>query len=525
MAALAALNGNWALALWDRSRRELVLARDRDGVNRLFVLRKGRALYFSTSLRLFWALGAGLDLDAAAEFLRYLYVPAPRAFLSGVRSLVPGQALVVGDDGEREVCYARPYWETLKESRPRETGVLTLEEALPRFKAELSTAVRRMTPERGRAAILLSGGKDSSCLAIAASGVARERFETLSIGFQDPQTDETRYAGDVAEALGLRHRTVRFGPADYCAALPEAARLMDQPFGDPTYLPVLLALRTMDRADTVVLEGSGNDLYFEVPPSRQDVALCRLQRWLPDGVRRHLPVSRFRGSRYLEAAWKLSQPASEVFVRPTWRGWTFDEIERLVGHRMDIRATAFSRTWGRYSHLGPCAVNLALNSLQEPEGEFRRTAQSALVASKLARFPHADADLAAFIGRLPARLKQDRGVYKPLLLAFMRQYLPGELVDRKKGDFVNDLNPVLKHNRYTLLNEFLSTESLRATGFDPASVRTRMAEYMAGDERSEVVKSLYALLLLQIWLLGLGSDRGAGPRSRSSGELVGMAGP
>ena len=223
-AALTGLNGSFALALWDRSRRELVLAGDRHGVNRLFVSRKGRALYFSTSLRLFSALGADLDLDAAAEFLRYLYVPAPRAFLSGVRSLVPGQALVVDDEGEREARFVRPYWETLKERCTGETCTLTLSEALPRFEAELSAAVRRRVPERGRVAILLSGGKDSSCLAIAASRLAPERFQTLSLGFQDAQVDETRYAGDVAEALGLDHRIVRFGPADYCAALPEAAR-------------------------------------------------------------------------------------------------------------------------------------------------------------------------------------------------------------------------------------------------------------------------------------------------------------
>jgi asparagine synthase (glutamine-hydrolysing) len=508
VAAFAELNGTWALALWDRSRRELVLARDPAGVNRLFVFRKGRALYFSTSLRLFSVLGAGLDLDAAAEFLRYLYVPAPRALLSGVRSLVPGQALVVDAKGERELCYARPYWETLKEPRPRETGDLTLQEALPRFETALSTAVRRRIPEQGRTAILLSGGKDSTCLAIAASRLAPERFQTLSIGFQDAKTDETRYARDVAQILGLRHRSVGFGSAEYCAALPEAARLMEQPFGDPSYLPVLLALRTMDHTDTVVFDGSGNDLYFEFPATPQEIALSRLQQTLPDGLRRRLPVSWLRGSRYFETAWILSQPSSELFVRSTWRAWGFDELERLLGHRMDIRATAFSRAWSEYGHLGPTAVKLAINSLQEPEGEFRRTVQSALVDGKLARFPFTDIDLCEFIGGLQPSLKLSAGVYKPLLLALMRKYLPGSLVDRGKGYFTNDLNPVLKHNRYQLLNEYLSAESLRATGrFDPVLVRMRVAEYVAGDETSRVVKSLYALILLQIWLLGLEADR------------------
>jgi asparagine synthase (glutamine-hydrolysing) len=379
---------------------------------------------------------------------------------------------------------------------------------LSQFEEELRRAVARRMPGRGRAVILLSGGKDSSCLAIAASRVASERFATLGIGFADQATDETLYAGEVSRVLGLEHRMVRFAAGDYAAALPEAARLADQPFGDPTYLPVLLALRSLKGEDRVVFDGSGNDLYFDFAASREEQIVSRLQHWLPEGVRRNLPVTWLRGTRYFDAGWKLSQPASELLVRPTWRGWTFDEVARLTGHRMDIRDTAFFGVWTRYGRLGTSVVKLAIDCfLQEPEGEFRRTAQSGLIAGKLARFPYTDDDLTAFIGGLSPRLKMDRGVYKPLLLALMKKYLPGNLVDRKKGYFLNDLSLVLKHNRYELLREHLSPEALRAAGrFDPTVVGERVAEYTAGDEGSRVVKSLYALLLLQIWLAGLASS-------------------
>ena len=149
-----------------------IFARDCVGGQTLYAAQLDGRIVFATDLRAFHASGMlrALDEEAVAQFLHYLYVPAPRTLVAGCTAVLPGHVLSIGDSTRHEK-YATPRFvkgPTIENADELERET---ERHLPAFEDRLLTAVADCVPERGRVALALSGGKDSSVLAIALSKV------------------------------------------------------------------------------------------------------------------------------------------------------------------------------------------------------------------------------------------------------------------------------------------------------------------------------------------------------------------
>jgi asparagine synthase (glutamine-hydrolysing) len=239
------IRGMFAIALWDDTRRRLVLARDRLGIKPLYLAQLGEGLAFASELAPLLALGASSEPDpeAIADYLVLGYVPGERTGVAGSRSLRPAHVLVHQDGATREFRY----WTAEARERPLET---TLEDAV-------RLHLRSDVP----LAVLLSGGLDSSLIASLAAAHVDEPLRTFTVGFADASLDERAPARAVAHAVGSRHEelVVETRVAD---DLPEIAAKLEEPNADPAAIPLWYLSRAVAEEVKVALAGDGGDEVF-----------------------------------------------------------------------------------------------------------------------------------------------------------------------------------------------------------------------------------------------------------------------
>jgi asparagine synthase (glutamine-hydrolysing) len=275
-AGVRAAHGMFVLAVTDGT--ELVLIRDHVGTRTLFYARAAGGWAASTSLRALrrWpALATGLNLAAVRSFLTFAYLPGDETLLRGVRELLPGRVLRLGPDG---ATHEDVYWEPtelIDEATDAAGHTATL-------RALLETATSRRLPADGPAAVLLSGGVDSSAVTALAARLHDQPVHTYSISFGDALPNELAYANLVATHCHTRHRVLSVSGAEVAARLADTVALLDSPVGDPLTVPnLMLAEAVAADGSRVVLNGEGGDPVFG-GPKNLPMLLYELHRDDPD---------------------------------------------------------------------------------------------------------------------------------------------------------------------------------------------------------------------------------------------------
>ena len=183
------LNGMFAIALYDRSKRRLVLVRDHVGIKPLYYALGADGIVFGSEVKVLLAsgrVGRTLDVDALGQYLSWEYVPGAGTLLREVRrSSSPARSLEIDLESGRTTIRARSG--TALAPAGARAGALGRRVGGRSVEAVIKQAVRRQLMSDVPLGAFLSGGVDSS-LVVAAMGTA----ETFSIGFDDPSYDETR---------------------------------------------------------------------------------------------------------------------------------------------------------------------------------------------------------------------------------------------------------------------------------------------------------------------------------------------
>jgi asparagine synthase (glutamine-hydrolysing) len=262
--AFARFNGQFAVALWDATRRRLVLARDRLGVRPLYLATHGGRLWFASEVKALFAgcpeLPRALDPVGLAETFTFWTVVPPQAVFQGVSELEPGHLRVV----EAGKAVDRAFWEP-RYPEDRADGFRgNAAEAVERVRQALEDAVRlRMLRADVPVGSYLSGGLDSSLVAALGRRVKGERFCTFSIRFEDAEYDEAAYQREVVELVQSDHHEITVGRRDIADAFPAVVAHAERPILRTAPAPLYLLSRLVHQAGIkVVLTGEGADEMF-----------------------------------------------------------------------------------------------------------------------------------------------------------------------------------------------------------------------------------------------------------------------
>jgi asparagine synthase (glutamine-hydrolysing) len=261
--AIPRLRGMFAIALWDRERESLLLARDHAGIKPLFFVRDGRGIAFASEPKALPAPRGAPGPGAAriAEYLSFRFLADRESLLPWVENVPPGCLLETDGRDVRVTDWTGP-GETVAGSTPE----------------VLQAAVDRQLVSDVPVGIFLSGGVDSSLVAAAAADAGAD-LDSFTVGFREPGWDETDRSRRVADAVGSRMHVVSLEPENYASGLGEAIHQLDSPLNHAHSVHLLELSRQARRKIKVALTGEGGDeLFGGYPRYRLYLASRRLAR-------------------------------------------------------------------------------------------------------------------------------------------------------------------------------------------------------------------------------------------------------
>ncbi|MBI4638165.1 MAG: asparagine synthase (glutamine-hydrolyzing) [Candidatus Rokubacteria bacterium] len=510
------LRGMFAFALWDKRRRQALIARDRLGIKPLYYTEVNGRLLFASELKAILQspdVERRLDWNALGRVFAFLTTPSAESVIAGVRKLEPGHLLIVG---EGVTPRPRQYWDVTFEP-DRHHGESYFVE---RLRDLLEESVRLHLTSDVPLGAFLSGGIDSSSVVATMARVAPGPLKTFSIGFREGAYDERPHARRVAERLGIEHRELLVEPAAL-EVIESLVWHLDEPFGDSSAIPTYLVSKLAAEEVTVVLSGDGGDELFagydkyRVEWSeRRYGALPAPLRWalatagglMPEGMRgrnslRHFSLDGWQ--RYLDAVTlfrrhehaRLFAPEAGAMLSgcDPWR----DEAECLARAPGGWLAALQYFDLKRY---------LPLDILTKVD-------RMSMAHSLEARVPLLDHKLVEFAATIPPEMQLRHGRTKQLLKRAMRGVLADEIIDRPKQGFAVPLAHWFRGPLADFLRDLLLSGRSRQRGiFDPACVETLLEQHRRG---RPLDLQLWTLICFEQWCRTF-LDRTARPGSRRS---------
>lgn len=495
------LRGMFAIALWDATRRRLLLARDRFGVKPLcYHLGNGRLVFASTA-RPVLAEGrvpARANLAALEALFEVGFVPSPLTMFEGIAQ-VPAAHRLIFEEGQLRL---ERYWD-LDYARS-EANALSHQDAVAQLRAGLEEAVdvRRMSEVPLGA--LLSGGIDSSSIAAILQRQSAEAIHTVSIGFEAQEYDEAPYAQTVAQHVGTRHHALSFRLADF-DRLPQVVGHLEQPQCSATCLPIyLLYEKCREVGLTVVLTGEGADEMLGGYHWYRGDARAQALLGLPARLRGLLADSPLNVSHAARRV--LRAGTREMMERyAVWQQVASleERTQLLVSPSRD--SSSAPAEWRNALAYGFESAS-PFHQMQYVESHTRlvdfinmEVDRLSMAHSIEARAPFLDHRLWEFCASLPTKMKMGGTAEKKLLREAMQDFLPRSTIQRTKQGLASPHSLWMKQKRLPdWAEERFSPAALAATNyFVPQQVACLRKEHVAG--RRDNSRVLMGVLTTELW--------------------------
>jgi asparagine synthase (glutamine-hydrolysing) len=507
------MRGMFALALWDRRSRKLILARDRLGKKPLYYAPTPSGLLFGSEIKalLTWpGMPRTPNLSAIDHYLSLQYVPAPETAFTGVFRVPAAHYLVASPDPNgawRDLELVR-YWRLPEPAAAR--GGRPVEELERELVAHLEEAVRLRLISDVPLGAFLSGGIDSASVVAMMARVGGGTVKTFTIGFGDSRYDETRYARMVAERYATDHEEYVVEP-DAVAVLPRLVWHYGEPFADPSAIPTYYVSEMARRKVTVALNGDGGDEAFlgysryramrclaqlDRLPQWSRKTLARLLSYAPAGLQRELRLPQIRDILEASASHSEQRYAGTIVFfadRDKQAGYGEAMQAQLRHSTLDLLAPYFAAANDLVT-----GANWADLHTYLPDDLMVKVDVASMAHGLETRAPLLDHVLLEWAAGIPADVRMAGGQTKALLKRAMEPYLPREVIYRKKMGFGCPIDEWLRAELKPLAYDTLLSQAARERGLlRPDYVRRLLDEHCSGSRNHHT--RLWALLMLELW--------------------------
>ncbi|HYL64778.1 MAG TPA: asparagine synthase (glutamine-hydrolyzing) [Candidatus Methylomirabilis sp.] len=503
--SFARLRGMFAIALWTKSSRRLVLARDRMGIKPLYIARHGEDLFFGSELKTIFThpeFQRRLSLNGLACYLSLNYVPGPWTMVEGVEKLAPGQWLEWRDGTVR----VESYW-TLPAGPIRKRS---LDSACEELDSLLQSSAREHLLSDVPLGLWLSGGVDSSTILHYATAASPKPLKTFSISFLGRGFDETEYIRTAAKQYGSDHREFDLSPdTDLRGAIEEFAYYSDEPSSDAGVLPVWFLSKMCRTETTVALSGEGADELFGGYLTYRANQLAEPVRGWPKwlirtalGIAQRWPVSDEKISReYMLKRFLAGSLMTPERAHVYWNGtFSNDEARSLctvpLPSSFDSVLAELRDSPAAKDGLPPFLWWDQKYFL--PDDILNKVDRMSMAHSLEVRPPFLDHRIVEFAATLPPEFKVQGSGQKLILKHLMRKRLPGKILTRQKMGFDIPAHQWLRGPLKPLLLDTMREAASQESIFRPDVIQEFVRLHL--QRRINVGYHLWGLLLLFLWM-------------------------
>jgi len=426
--AVARLEGMFGLAIWDETRRRLVLARDRAGEKPLFWTEVGNELRFASEIQALLEFPdqlRRLNRKALRLYHALGYVPAPYTLFDGINKLPPA-SLLIAEGARTEV---RPFWSAADAASRPSTLVpgdtTTLRDTL-------LGAVKRELMSDVPLGIFTSGGLDSSLLvAAAARGIPGERIHTYAVRFTESGYDESPYAEAVTHAIASVHHVVTADEESLGRALEVVSRSLAEPLGDPAVLPTFLLAEAARKDVKVILSGEGADELFGGYPTYLGHKFADLWQRVPRPLRQ---ATRWAVERWPSSTGKMTlEYMLKQFLSATEEPWLTRHLTWLGA--MTIDEGVIAELAGKLDRFPDEPLNRVMwfdFLTYLPDDLLVKVDRATMLASVEARAPFLDREVMELVLPAASHVKVRGLTTKAILKEAARGLVPDEVIHRRK---------------------------------------------------------------------------------------------
>jgi asparagine synthase (glutamine-hydrolysing) len=502
--------GMFAIALWDREARCLMLIRDRMGEKPLYYGQSNGVFLFGSELKALRAhpkFDATINRAALSELVRRHAVGGSHSIYQAMHKVPPGGVVTVSTTRREPEISA--YWslkETVQQARPF-TG--SDHDAIAALENLLTDSIALQMVADVPVGAFLSGGIDSSLIVALMQKQATRPVMSFTIGFEEDAFNEAPFARDVAQHLGTDHTELMVTPQKALDVIPLLPALYDEPLADISQVPTYLVAKLARGLVTVSLSGdAGDELFGGYNTYAMAERFFALKDHLPFALRALLAYGGTAGAALAGMAGcgtmqrKMRLGASVLGARDA-RGM----VDALLGHWSGEYGPVLGdpvQRGGTDDGFDAIAINdLERMMLRDiagylPDDILVKVDRAAMGVSLETRVPMLDHRLVEFALSLPMAMKRREGVGKWLLREVLYRHVPKALVERPKKGFGVPLADWLKGPLREWTESMLDPVALKADGlFDPLPVQRAWREHLTG--QCDRHKDLWPVIVATQW--------------------------
>ena len=502
---LAQCKGMFAIALYDKQERELILVRDRVGEKPLYYGMVNGSFVFASELGCISALEGfqnPIDRRVLNLYFSYGYIPAPWSIYEGIYKLEPGTVLQIQAPFREWKCTT--YWSMRDAAKKGEQQPFPGDEieAADELERLLKASIADQMVADVPVGAFLSAGIDSSTVVALMQSLHHGKIRSFTIGMEDKDYNEAVYAKEIARHLGTEHTELYITEQDAKAVIPKLGTMFGEPFADSSQIPTYLVSKMTREHVTVSLSGDGGDeLFCGYGTYRSIERIWNQIKSVPYGLRApvsalvlHSPLRRVPALRIKGTLLGASGPA-DLYNR----SHQSDQRIRNIGLCRETRPCVCGEYPEWYLRETNHNIMLMDMLMYHPDDILVKVDRTAMAVSLETRVPMLDRDLVEFAWSLPIDKLRGQDVGKKVLRDVLYRYVPKELMERpKKGFSIPLAKWLLEPSMRQWAEALLDWERIRRQGLLDAEIAWSLWNDFT--QRGRWCPQIWYILMFQAWL-------------------------
>ena len=436
------INGMFAFSIYDAETNKLFSARDRLGVKPFYYYWEDGKFEICSQIKPMLS-GKKVSDDAISMYLDCMFIPSPYTIVETVFKLPPGNSMEI--DLNNNNLTIEEYWNL----KPVKIIDISYEDAKRELHELLLDAVKIRLQSDVPIGSFLSGGIDSALVSSIAAKVSDKQINTFSIGFDDPDYDESKIAEQYAEIINTNHKTTICNPSDILKLIPKLTDVYDEPFADSSALPSLLLNDVTKQYVTVALSGDGGDESFIGYEHFDSLVQNKRIMDIPYVFRKFIAKSgilKLFGMDSHRIINALTTKGRNDFIENIFSRKGFLLKEKKQDYMKHYQGY---KTWSNIFLQKAADLNIKLWLENDSNVKVDR---ASMAFSVEVRSPFLDYRIIEYARSLPMHFKYEKGRQKKILRDILKEYIPEDVFNQPKRGFAV---PIGDWMRTELKEEFM----------------------------------------------------------------------